>query len=623
MFGLGAVAIAHPVLEVVGRAPGFLVAHAIDGGGLVVFVGLLLVIPALLAALVVGVPALGGGVVGLLVALIAQHVGVRLGLDLAPALVTSLTAGPLAAVGYRRSAAIRQTAVWLGWSVVPVVAIFGLALPPALVSQGPERGPVGEGSGRSDLIVLILDELPTASIMDSRGDLDATRLPGLGQLAADGVWYRDAVTVETGTARSVPAILTGRRGQADALPVAGDYPDTLMALLAATHRVVAVEEVTRLCPASICSARGERPDWGSLTRDVTRIFVHAILPPAQADRLVPIGHVWRGFGDDEHGFEMEAALEEARGRDRRVTVEGFLDEVAAAPAGPLLGVAHWMLPHRPWALLPDGTTYRAPWPPGYGLRGWGPDGFFVADGWRRHLLQLAYVDDAIARMVEVLKAAGRYDDALIVVVADHGVAFLPDLADMRSTNPTTAASILPVPLLIKFPHGVAAAPVPGTVVDSRVTTLDIVPTLIEVLGIERRSDLPALAGRSLLVPESAPAGTTIELRGQPFLYPAGVEPVVEIARRRLRWLPEGHGTVGPEPSRAEGKARGEMLEVRMEGPLVTGPAPDEGLLVGIFAGDELVGLTRSYRQEEGIPVYSHILYPAPRGVVTAYVLEGG
>ena len=60
-------------------------------------------------------------------------------------------------------------------------------------------------------------------------------------------------------------------------------------------------------------------------------------------------------------------------------------------------------------------------------------------GRQRHLLQLAYVDSLIGDLVQELKAQGIYDDALVVLTADHGISFEPGGADPRDRGPVPHA----------------------------------------------------------------------------------------------------------------------------------------------------------------------------------------
>jgi hypothetical protein len=73
-----------------------------------------------------------------------------------------------------------------------------------------------------------------------------------------------------------------------------------------------------------------------------------------------------------------------------------------------------------------------------------------------------------------------WDDALIVVAADHGVAF-PKARERRRLTRQTADEIAPVPLLIKAPGQKR-----GEVDDAFVSTIDILPTIFDVLELDPR-----------------------------------------------------------------------------------------------------------------------------------------
>jgi hypothetical protein len=99
-------------------------------------------------------------------------------------------------------------------------------------------------------------------------------------------------------------------------------------------------------------------------------------------------------------------------------------------------------------------------------------------------------------MVAELEASGLYDDALVVLTADHGASFRPDGA-MRGIEGQTLdagrqSDILWVPLFIKEPGQTE-----GEISDANVLTIDILPTIADVLDI----DLPyPVDGRSVFGP---------------------------------------------------------------------------------------------------------------------------
>jgi arylsulfatase A-like enzyme len=88
---------------------------------------------------------------------------------------------------------------------------------------------------------------------------------------------------------------------------------------------------------------------------------------------------------------------------------------------------------------------------------------------------IAYLDAEIGRVVEWLKSSNTYDDTLIVVCSDHGEAFGEKHLVMHGNS--AYQNLLHVPLLIKFPKSTQKG-----VVDDPVSLIDVMPTILGVLG---------------------------------------------------------------------------------------------------------------------------------------------
>ncbi len=96
---------------------------------------------------------------------------------------------------------------------------------------------------------------------------------------------------------------------------------------------------------------------------------------------------------------------------------------------------------------------------------------------REYAAGVTCVDDMVGQIVSHLKERGRYDDTLIIVVADHGEHLGEH--DFWFTHAQPYEETLHVPLLIKLPRGRRA----GTVVREPVSTLDVVPTVLDLLDL--------------------------------------------------------------------------------------------------------------------------------------------
>ncbi|RME40536.1 MAG: tetratricopeptide repeat protein [Planctomycetota bacterium] len=129
---------------------------------------------------------------------------------------------------------------------------------------------------------------------------------------------------------------------------------------------------------------------------------------------------------------------------------------------------HYYDPHHP---------YRAPSP------------FDLKFAEHPYAAEVAYTDSEIGRLLKHIEASGLFDDALILITADHGEGLgqhgeaVHGIFVYRSTTH--------VPLLIKMPRQTSER-----VIDSaKVGLIDIVPTVLSVLKLEVPPDL---SGKSLL-----------------------------------------------------------------------------------------------------------------------------
>jgi arylsulfatase A-like enzyme len=119
------------------------------------------------------------------------------------------------------------------------------------------------------------------------------------------------------------------------------------------------------------------------------------------------------------------------------------------------------------------------------------------------------------RIVAALRGAGLYDDALIILFADHGEAALPDWSRMPLDHPESLLEdVLRVPLAVRGP-GVEPA-----VVGAPVCLTDVTPTVLDYLGIEPTvvGRGGAMEGRSLLSGELRPEAAARVLFAEKWAY---------------------------------------------------------------------------------------------------------
>jgi N-sulfoglucosamine sulfohydrolase len=97
---------------------------------------------------------------------------------------------------------------------------------------------------------------------------------------------------------------------------------------------------------------------------------------------------------------------------------------------------------------------------------------------------LARLDEGVGLLLDRLEQAGRADHTIVFYFGDHGAQF-------PRGKGTVYEGGLHVPLIVRWPEGAKA----GTVRRELVSTLDILPTVVEAAGIE--SAAAALSGRAL------------------------------------------------------------------------------------------------------------------------------
>lgn len=508
-----------PLLDLLGRNPQFFLAHRSNPGdialtgvavvGAGVLAGCLALIPGRTGSWATAALVTGGWAafaIQLLARLPVTETAAWVG---ALAVAAALVLGAVLAWTVRRLAPARTASKVLAVAPAVFLGSFLLASPTAtLVARADVSGPAATEVRRpAPVVLLVFDEFPVATLMDPTGSLRADRYPAFARLATDGIWYRNAVTVEQQTDHSLPAILTGMDPPESSIPVAAQHPFNLFSLLSETYELRVTETITELCSA--CEEEeapaAEPGRWQAIGSDLTVLTGHLLLPESLAGALPPIDEGWGHFGAARAGrFDTIARFREQFEADPRVPLDRLVEEIEPAGDRPTFFFLHAIVPHHPWQFLPSGQRYllQSEGSPGTTSTGWEPDPFLVDLGRQRLLLQVGYVDHALERILAALDDAGLYDDALIVVTADHGISVRPGVEHQRVITPESVGEVAAVPLFVKLPANERG----GEIDDSRALTVDIVPTVADVLGI----DLPWQPDGSSLLALGPRAETTTD-----------------------------------------------------------------------------------------------------------------
>lgn len=529
-------AVAQPLLDLVGRHPPFLIAH--DASRVQIWVLLLsltLFVPVALAGLAVllrTIAPLAGrifqtAVLALLIAVILLRIFSELlgalpgGLLLAIALGAGLAGGH-----YFHERERARTFLRIGAPLpLIVIGLFAFASPASgLLFPEAVRSPGGSQATRNvPVVVLLFDELPVASMMTLDGEIDGELFPNFERLSRDATWFRDATTVHDMTTQAVPPILSGTYPTRDDLPIYSDYPDNLFTLLGESHRVAAVEPVTALCPTTYCGEKAA--ETSALVSDLWILFNHIYLPDDLSGWLPALGDTWAGF--DAHGDRVTDPRDPrrvVRGSDRAAHADRFVELIRPEPESSLYFL-HLTLPHVPWEYLPSGHRYLQEDVPAKAPGGWLHDEWLLTQAYQRHLLQSQFADRILGRIVERLEQTGLYRRALVVALADHGITIEGGMPH-RDGSPDSIGSVASVPLFVKEPFQGRSG-----VVDDPVETIDVVPTIVDVLDIETDADFD---GHSLLGDRDPQRRREMPLEG--FTIGPGRAAVTEIVKLKYELL---------------------------------------------------------------------------------------
>jgi hypothetical protein len=302
--------------------------------------------------------------------------------------------------------------------------------------------------------------------------------------------------------------LTGQLTARREIPSSYAYPDNLFRLLSGTHTLDVREFVTQLCPPDLCPDTSNRQTegLGPLFADSAIVYLHIVTPSDLAQRILPpLGDRWAGFsrdpgaratddgGGDPVRSWLRSAIDQRETQHEGRVFDAYLDELRPANGRPPLSYMHLQLPHPPWRYLPTGQTYPAgDTTPGYRNFRWGPDQYLATEVLQRSMLQTVFADRLAGRLLDRLTSRGLMDDALVIVTSDHGATWSAN-GTRREIGSRHLAGMVAVPLFVKYPGQQE-----GGVEERNAETIDIVPTIADVLDIEMPWDVD---GSSLLGPE--------------------------------------------------------------------------------------------------------------------------
>lgn len=387
------------------------------------------------------------------------------------------------------------------------------------------------------VVMVVFDCLCGVSLMDQNRMIDADRYPRFAELARSSNWYRNCTSVHPRTDRAVPAILTGQFRRKFGAPTLKEHPQNLFTLLnAGKYELTAFEPFTLLCPHDKFRDRSEPnlwTQWILVTHAVSVVVLHDLIPPDVPIETPPVPREWFGLAhvtiadrDQRHGV-----VRYSWDLDRAEQFSHFLDCIHETDERNLW-FGHFALPHFPWNYLPSGNWYKED----SGLNQvWGTEGLF-GENWvddelpvlqanQQYLLQLGYTDRLIGQLIDRLRETNLFDRCLLVVMADHGIAFKKGMSGRLPTD-KNLAEIMSVPLFIKLPNQQT-----GDVIDLNVQTTDVLPTILDVLKL---TPPVAVQGRSVLAQQFSELPTKVFTDGsRDFVVEASFEGKYQVLAEQL------------------------------------------------------------------------------------------
>ena len=311
---------------------------------------------------------------------------------------------------------------------------------------------------RPDVVVIVLDTV-RADHLSVYGYARATT-PNLEAFAREAMTYRTAIAPDTWTGPSHASLLTGLASSEHGVRYAKERPgDGIHALPASVPTLTERLRDAGYRTAAFLGNEGYLDPVFGFDRGFERYQWTNLRP---ANRLVSAVDAW---------------LRRRRGRSvfLLVNVLDAHEPYAAPPPYDRL------FPGRLDRTLPrhlDGRTL--------------PDPAETAHYVSQYDGELRFIDDGLGTIFQALRDTGRWDNALIVVTADHGELFGEDGRWGHGGEPIHP--LVHVPLLIKYPQSARRG------IDERpVSVTDVAPTILAVLGLP-----PLASGQVPLWDRTAP-----------------------------------------------------------------------------------------------------------------------
>ena len=355
--------------------------------------------------------------------------------------------------------------------------------------------------------------------------------PAIDQLASEGVLFERAYSHSPQTLPAHASLFTGK------LPVEHGVRDNLGFALGADQTLLP----DLLAPLGYRSA--------------------AVVSSYVLRKEVGLARAFETYDDRLPAASPETSIARVQrdGRDSLEVAERWLDERAVSPFFLFL---HLYEPHTPYT-PPERFARYDPY-----------------DG------EIAYADEIVGGLFDALRARGLYDEALIILLSDHGEG-LGDHGEQEHAIFLYDEAIQ-VPLIVKLPGGRAA----GRRIPATVQHIDLLPTLLDltgaapIAGLRGRSLRPLLEGGGGAWPDRPIYAEALHAR-----YHFGWSELYALTTNQFRFIkapraelydliadPDERTNLAPRRARTVGDLQAALDELLGDGPLETPAAVSDDVL---------------------------------------------
>lgn len=188
--------------------------------------------------------------------------------------------------------------------------------------------------------------------------------------------------------------------------------------------------------------------------------------------LLPGAGITREFADVDTAPYLAVGRRDLGGETSEVTTDATLAWLEGTPT-PFVAWLHYRDPHHPYTANPPVTKH--------------------ASDLERYRSELHRVDEALQRLIGTLRSTGRLATTIVVITGDHGEEFRDHGGQFHGT--TLYDELVHVPLVVVIPGGDAR------VLEQPVSLTDLVPTLLDLVGVAPPTGLDGQSFAGLLADE--------------------------------------------------------------------------------------------------------------------------